>query len=217
MYSVSNAFSVSPVLSVRGSTPPPVDPVKNRLDELTKEKHVMVFSGFSGLGYNDVVSLKHALDSILDHAVEQYGADHLLVVCGATTEGIGEVYSIASKKGIHTLGIVSEQAKTYDSISKDCEQVVYVDDPAQTWQVLDNEDKSYMAYVATTKDNISRTGEFFAFGGGDVTLGELKEARAIGVKTKIHSEFEPNAEKAAARLEKNPGKDLTPVRTAFNN
>lgn len=217
MYSVGSAISVFPALSVRGSTPLPSDPVKNRLDEITKEKHVMVFSGFSGLGYNDVLSLKNKLSSILDDAVDQHGVDHLLVVCGATTEGIGEVYSIAGKKGIPTLGIVSEHAKTYDSISKDCEQVVYVDDPAQTWQVLDGEGKSYMAYVATTNATLSRTGEFFAFGGGDVTLSELKEAYGKGVEIKIHSEFEPNAEKAAVRLEKNPGKDLTPVRTAFNS
>ncbi|MDF9620044.1 hypothetical protein P5705_20545 [Pseudomonas entomophila] len=73
--------------------------------------------------------------------------------------------------------------------------------------MLDDAGASYMTYVA--KEN----GTFHALGGGNVTLSELREAQALGIPSYVLPEFEPDAQKSAARLKENPSVDLTPVRT----
>lgn len=189
--------------------------MKERLDEMTKNRHVIVFSGFSALGYKDIHHLKESLHSELEKAISKYGAHALCVVAGATDEGIGVVYNLAKKMGIETLGIVSEQAIGF--VSSNCDKVVYIADPTGSWKVLDETGNSYMVYVATRNDKISRTGEFIAFGGGEVTLSELNEARSIGVTYKVYPYFEPDPEKAIRKLKTNPKIDLTPVKKFYGS
>ncbi|MBV8045276.1 hypothetical protein [Pluralibacter sp.] len=189
------------------------DSVKSEIDNYTRDKHVMVFSGFSGLGYSDSASLKAQLSSALDEAINRYGAHHLCVVAGATPEGIGAVYELAKNKGVGTLGIVSEHAR--GGVAQDCDRVIFVNDPGASWKVLDETGASYMVYVATKQNGLSRTGEFLAYGGGVVTLSELQEAKSMEIPLTIHPEFEPDPLNAAAKLQKAPGEDLTPVRSAF--
>jgi len=182
------------------------DPIKDQLDSLIGDRRVLVFSGFSGLGYKDAASLDLKLNQLLDEASADHGAHNLMVVAGATSDGIGRVYELASKKGIATLGIVSEQAR--GQASRDCHHVVYVPDPQNTWQVLDEKGSSYMVEVARNG------GTFYALGGGSVTLGELNEAKALGVKTQALPDFEPHPDQVARRRAKDPEFDPTPVRTA---
>lgn len=212
----SISVSGAPTLSSRSGSPEPAtDHIKNEIDELTENKHVMVFSGYSALEYRDTESLDTELRDVLHKAIGKVGVASLCVAAGATVDGIGRVYAIAHNLGIKTLGVVSGQAHVHGSISEDCDKVIYVPDPSASWQVRDETGRSYMTYLASPNKRLKRSGEFLAFGGGDVTLQELTEAKELGLKTTIYSEFEPNPEKAAARKEKSPNADLMPVRTAF--
>lgn len=193
-----------------------IDPIKVELDKLTKNKHILVFSGFSQLGYRDIPSLEKALNEIISNAIQDHGINHLCVAAGATSEGIGRVYEIAKSWNIATLGIVSEQAKSNaSSTAKNCDEVIYVPDPTGSWKTLDNEGKSYMVYVATKKESISRTGEFLAFGGGKITLSELNDAETLNIKPRVFPEFAPCPTQLALRRLKQPNEDATPVRTAY--
>lgn len=185
--------------------------IKAQLDEMTKGKHVMVFTGYSGLGYADIGALHESLESVLRQSIEKFGINNLIVVSGATTDGIGTVYSIAKKWGLKTLGVVSEQAREYGHISEDCDDVIYVPDPAASWKVLDENGNSYMTYLSSSKEDISRTGEILAFGGGDVTVSELEEAKKLESKFTAYGHFLPDPEKADLKKAQNPGVDLTPV------
>lgn len=213
--SITNSVAVSSLAIVHISTAKPLDSTMLNLDALTSNKHVMVFSGFSGLGYSDLAGMKAELSSVLDRAIQEYGAHNLCVAAGATSVGIGMVYEIAKEKNIVTLGIVSEQAKGWASAF--CDEVIYVHDPDSSWKVLDEAGNSYMVYVATQKNEISRTGEFLAFGGGAVTLSELQEAEKVGLSTTVRSGFEPSPKQVAKRREKDPLADLTPVRSAYQH
>ncbi|EAN4380549.1 hypothetical protein DRE45_21375 [Salmonella enterica subsp. enterica] len=185
--------------------------MKKELDLITQNKHVMVFSGFSALGYENIELLKKTIKLELKRAINVYGEDLLCVVAGATSEGIGIVYDLAKEMKISTLGIVSEQAKGHES--PNCDKVVYVPDPEKTWKVLDVTGNSYMVYVATQKDNISRTGEFIALGGGNVTLSELNEAKRLNLFVKVYPNFKPDSQKIS--IKNNPKVDLTPVKNVY--
>lgn len=212
----SAVFSTTPI---HNSSSLQNDKLKIKLDDLTQKKHVMVFSGFSGLGYSDYSKLKENISSILEEAVKRNGAHNLCVAAGATSDGIGIVYEIVKSldQDIMTLGIVSEQARGTANISQSCDHVLYVNQSDSSWKVLDEAGKSYMVYIATQKDEISRTGEYLAFGGGKVTLSELKEAEKAGLNPKIYPNFEPSPEKVASMSEKDPLADLTPVRNVYQN
>lgn len=214
-HSISNRVSVLPLAGVQDKPSVPPDSVKSTIDTYTRDKHVMVFSGFSGLGYRDSANLKAQLSVVLDDAINRHGAHNLCVVAGATPEGIGTVYEIAKNKGIGTLGIVSELAR--GGASQYCDKVIFVNDPDASWRVLDEKGSSYMVYVATKQNELSRTGEFLAYGGGAVTLSELQEAKSIAIPLTIHPEFEPDPDNANAKRKKNPELDLTPVKSAYSN
>jgi len=185
--------------------------IKNYLDKRIADKYVMVFSGYSGLGYADKAALKKQISEILQTKISQYGAENIVVVAGATSEGIGMVYQLAKAHGIGTLGIVSIMAQHHAEISSACDEIVYVPDPAGSWKVLDDKGHSWMTYAA------SKNGIFLAFGGGEVTLSELHEANQKRIPCFIFPAFEPNPEKAAARRIKYPEADLTPVRSCYEN
>ncbi|CAM3485614.1 MULTISPECIES: hypothetical protein [Yersinia] len=197
---------------------PPTGEIKSALDQHIKGKQVLVFSGFSGMGYDDVEAFQTSLESTLKEASLNHGKHNVVVVAGATSVGIGAVYSLAKKLEIKTLGIVSEQAKGGGEIASSCDDVIYVPEKKGSWQVLYDIDKakgltgSYMTYVAS-KASPASGGEFFAFGGGDVTVSELKEAKKLGITTRVYPDFQPNRDKVKERQANKPGSDMTPVKT----
>lgn len=192
--------------------------VKTTIENITANKRVVVFSGYSGRGYADAtvyaefnepyLDLENTLSGILDKEIERYGKENIVVVAGATEDGIGAVYGVAKSKNLTTLGIVSEEAEKYNvPIAEDCDNHVYVPDPSGTWKVLDPNGESYMVNVA--KGNASYKGKFYSLGGGDVTVSELQEAERLGIKTEVHENFRPNK----AKVEYTEGMDFTPVKT----
>ncbi|MDH3994299.1 MAG: hypothetical protein OEV47_15370, partial [Gammaproteobacteria bacterium] len=71
---------------------------------------VLTFLGYSAAGYEDRVAM-------LDHAnriLEGFETGATIVNIGATPDGIGAIYEIASQQGFITTGIVSTQARDND-------------------------------------------------------------------------------------------------------
>ncbi|RDH46169.1 phospholipase D-like domain-containing protein [Zooshikella ganghwensis] len=196
--------------------------VKNTIKEISNGKRVVVFSGFSGLGYEDNVNLESTLNTVLDREIELYGRENLLIVAGATEDGIGTVYEIAKNKNLNTFGIVSEEAEKNDvPISSSCDRHVFIPDANSSWQVLDPSGESYMVSIANSS-NIK--GKFYAFGGGSVTVTELSEAIKHGIDTEVFGDFLPNPEKVQQKIEKLKSRgqntenvDFTPLKTHLNN
>ncbi|MFL9858240.1 LWXIA domain-containing protein [Paraburkholderia madseniana] len=184
----------------------PVDTVLDQVETLAEGKRVVVFGGYSGLGYRDVDALKAHIASTLNAEVAAHGAENLLVVAGATSDGIGVAYEVAKSHGLATAGIVSEAAREFGA-SPYCDQVIYVPDPHENWQVMAPDGRSYMLSIA--QDN----GIYYAFGGGDVTVAELAEARERNIPTEVDASFEPDQDKLNKRLERAPDTNPTPVRT----
>lgn len=192
------------------------DDVTRQIDEYTKGKHVMVFSGFSELGYRDPEKLEETIREQLDKAIVCYGPANVCVAAGATSVGIGIAYALAAERGVDTIGVVSVLAKDKpEMVSEYCNKVIYVDDPGGSWRVVNARNESYMAYLARDMKDFGKTGEFLALGGGSVAMDELREAASLGIRATIMGEFEPDPRKAKERLEKKPGENLTPVRSQF--
>ncbi|CRL45532.1 hypothetical protein SGGMMB4_03330 [Sodalis glossinidius str. 'morsitans'] len=180
LFSLHNHILCSSIPTLSNAPPPVSDEIKIKIDNITRNKHVMVFSGFSFLGYHDEQALVDKFKHIIFRAIVQYGIGNLCVGAGATREAIGKVYELAKEKGIQTLGRVSEQARESTSLSEHCDECIFISDPMASWQVRDPEGNSYMVYLDTDKAVIQRTGEFLAFGGGQITsrLKNLKRLSA---------------------------------------
>ena len=163
-----------------------------------KENHVkaIVFGGFSGQGYSNEIEFRAKLkEDLLDILSNENEAQYISIVCGATSDGIGVIYSILAeiKSTICTsfadmhkyeinsfttfgsLGIVSEQAKQY-GIDDNCNSVFYVEDYDNSWKVLSPEGESYMVKIAED------TGGYLQYYGGNVAKQEIAEAIRKGVK-----------------------------------
>ena len=178
--------------------------IRNKLQAAVSDKHVLVFSGFSGAGYKDAQAVENLMTSIIKADVDRYGAHNIVVVAGATDAGIGVVYGIARGLDVQTLGIVSEQARPAD-ISSHCQRAVFVDDPQRNWKVLSPKGASYMVMVA----QMGRSAEMVFIGGGAVAASELEESLAMGIATQIHSHYASKANSGPAPLRQwcdmNPG------------
>lgn len=128
------------------------------------------------------------------------------MVAGATSDGIGAVYKVAKELGVATYGIVSEAGKAYGS-DPACDKTFFVPDPNNTWQVLSSKGESYMVDVA--KNN----GVLVYYGGGDVAVTEIKEAKQKGIAVEVDTGFEPNPAQVEKKKAKNPDLDPTPLKT----
>ncbi len=180
--------------------------IKN-FEELEKEignKRVLVLGGYSGLGYEKPTKLKIEIKKRLIQEIEQVGKDNVVLVSGATSDGIGVCYDVAKKLGVKTYGIVSEEARQY-GVDKNCDVTFFVPDHKKTWQVLSESGDSYMVDVA--KNN----GVLIYYGGGEVAVKEIEEAMRKNIQVEVDSGFMPNPEKVKEKQEKNPRFYPTPV------
>lgn len=172
------------------------------LVEHIKDKYVVVFGGYSGLGYDEPELLKKKMQEDLNQYIANYGKDNLAIVAGATSEGIGSIYSIASSMGLCTYGIVSNAALEYidNPADKHCDFVLYIVQPKGVWTVKDETGKSLMVDIATR----GLGGNLHYYNGGEISLEEVKEAMREGVDFKVNYTFKPNSEQVAKRVAKNP-------------
>lgn len=160
--------------------------IRKQLQSVVEQKHVLVFSGFSGSGYKDEAGVAALMTSIIKSHVLEYGAHNVVVAAGATPEGIGKVYEFAREQQVQTLGIVSKLSPPSDS-SAHCQTSVFVDDPEGNWKVLSSEGKSYIVSVA----QMGLSGQIVFIGGGEVAASELNEALELKIPMQIHSHYEP--------------------------
>lgn len=169
--------------------------IRNQLHSVVAQKHVLVFSGFSGAGYKDEEGVAALMTSVINAHAQRHGAHNVVVVAGSTDAGIGAIYKIARGLEVQTLGIVSRQAQPSE-VSAYCQTSVYVDDPQGNWKVLSPEGTSYMVSVA----QMGRSGEMVFIGGGAVAASELEESLALAIPTQIHSHYESKTNNGPAPL-----------------
>lgn len=135
-------------------------------------KSVLTFLGYSGAGYEDDSVLVSHATRILD----RHDPRTTIVNIGATTDGIGNVYELAKKRGFTTTGIVSTQARESGaSISPCVDHVFYVADA--TWGgFLESSDQ----LSPTSQAMVDVSDLLVAIGGGEVARDELVAARRAG-------------------------------------
>jgi hypothetical protein len=200
---------------------------KDQLAEINKGDVVLVFDGYSGLGYKnvDAVSSKMAqeIGEAAMESLRQNPATTVWVVAGATADGIGECYDIAKKvseatgASIKTVGIVSSEALKQESWGKalpdeqaaKLDRLIVADDPNGTWQVIGKDGKSMMVSEAFEAVKLGAHARFVFMGGGAVAKSELdeiatrliKEAAPIDVEI-MHGQgsFAPDEAKAAKKM-----------------
>jgi hypothetical protein len=186
------------------------DAVLSQIMAKIGDKRPLVVGGFSGTGYADVDAAVQTWTTDLQREIETHGAQNLIVVSGATSDGIGDIaYSIAKAHGVDTFGIVSEEARQF-GVSPYVDDVVFVPDPGKTWSTIAPDGRSYMVSAAAI---------YYGYGGGEIARDELIEAQARGIPTVIYEDFEPDpaSKQLLAKLAKNPDFDKTPVKTAIES
>jgi hypothetical protein len=215
------AVSVAPyakgigALTLGGTTPALTsasseDPVLSQIMAKIGDKRPLVVGGFSGTGYADVDRAVQAWTADLQREIETHGAENLIVVSGATSDGIGDIaYSVAKAHGVDTLGIVSEEARQF-GVSPYVDDVVFVPDPGKTWSTIAPDGQSYMVSAAAI---------YYGYGGGEIARDELIEAQQRGIPTVIYGDFgpDPASKQLLSKLAKNPNFDQTPVKTAIDD
>ena len=186
------------------------DPVLSQIMVRIGDKRSVVAGGFSGTGYADVDAAVQAWTADLQREIETHGAENLIVVSGATSDGIGDIaYSVAKAHGVDTLGIVSEEARQF-GVSPYVDDVVFVPDPGKTWSTIAPDGQSYMVSAAAI---------YYGYGGGEIARDELIEAQQRGIPTVIYEDFgpDPASKQLLAKLAKNPSFDPTPVKAAIGD
>lgn len=195
---------------------------------------VLVFDGYSGLGYENQAAVAKRMEGQIINAAKGGGPVH--VVAGATDDGIGMCYGIAAALRatlgvrIRLIGIVSSEALVDGqwgrALSKKQEDaldaLVVVDDPKGTWQVLDDSGRSLMVEIGLDAAKREASVGFSFIGGGAVAKSELEQLSArlrdgagggaVSVSI-VHGQgdFAPNKEKAAAKERALAAKGKTPL------
>ncbi|MEM9315833.1 MAG: hypothetical protein AAGA95_14495 [Pseudomonadota bacterium] len=99
-----------------------------------------------------------------------------IVNIGATPEGIGAVYALATERGFRTTGIVSTQARAYGAALSPCAGAVfYVEDESWGGFMDDGEQLS-----PTSKAMVTVSDLMIGIGGGEVGRDELLAAKRDG-------------------------------------
>ena len=118
-----SAMALGQTASVKTATP---DEIKTFFK--SNRKTVLTFIGYSGAGYEHEAAMLKQAEQILS----EFDPAKTVVNIGATPEGIGAVYELAKRKGFVTTGIVSSEAKRYDTkLSPFVDHAFYVED--STW------------------------------------------------------------------------------------
>lgn len=183
-----------------------LDAVEHHLKFMIGRRHAMVVAGFSGLGYENLGLLEREFCKILGGKICEYGRANLVVIAGATVDGIGHVYQLAKRWGVATLGIVSQASQhpenaPYVKFSPYCDNIILVKSTeATSWAVKSPLNQSYMVTAALGGSLPgSLGGSFYAFGGGEVAVAEVEEAWERGVVSHVYADFEPDPVKVKAK------------------
>lgn len=142
-----------------------------------QKKTVVTFVGYSGAEYEDKPAILEKAERVLD----EFDPSKTLVNIGATPEGIGAIYELAKDKGFITTGIVSTQAKKYDSKLSTCvDYIFYVEDA--TWGgFIEGGDR----LSPTSTAMVENSDILIGIGGGEVARDELIAAERLGKEVRF--------------------------------
>lgn len=161
----------------------------DELKEIADGRHVIVLGGYSkDYRPEDMAQIEQFVTDVVAQA--KVDGKKVMVVIGATIPGIGESYALLKQKiqeaglpqgQIVTAGIVSAMAKAENvPIAAGCDFVTYVDATGDatnggSWEVK-RDGQSLMVDIA----NHGKSSQFNYFGGGAVSVEEVKEAKERG-------------------------------------
>lgn len=137
----------------------------------SQPKKIVVFTGYSGTGYQD----EDAMLRYAEAALAKLDPDETLISIGATAEGIGAVYKLAKDRGFKTIGIVSSQARHQKVPLATCvDQVFFVRDAQWGGYISGTTTLSPTSQAIVASGNV-----FIGIGGGNAARDELLEARSL--------------------------------------
>jgi hypothetical protein len=168
----------------------------------SQNKMVVTFVGYSGAEYEDKAAMLQQAARILG----EFDPSEIIVNIGATPEGIGAVYELAKSSGFITTGIVSTQAKKYNTVLSSCvDYVFFVED--ESWGgFVEGENR----LSPTSKAIVENSDVLIGIGGGEVARDELTAAKRMGKEVR----FIPADMNHQIALEKAKEKGL-PAPTSF--
>ena len=167
----------------------------------------MTFVGYSAAGYEQSDRMLKEARNILSKHIP----DKTIVNIGATADGIGAVYEIAKKMGFATTGIVSTQAKKYQSgLSPYVDKVFYIVDKTWGGFITDTRDLSPTSLAMVQSSDI-----IVGIGGGAVARDEMLGAQRMG-KTVIYIPADMNHRIAINKAHKKNNPAPTDFKGAAN-
>lgn len=160
-------------------------------------RKVLTFLGYSGAGYESPEAMLEIATRVLDEASP---ADTLVNI-GATADGIGAVYEVAQRKGFHTTGIVSVQARDCQvPLSPYVDRVFFVKDDCWGGFIAGTEQLSPTSAAIVASSDL-----LVAIGGGDVARDELVAAVRLGRNVRfIPADMHHEMARAKARKKGQP-------------
>lgn len=175
------------------------------LENLISREKVIVFGGF--MSYCNVEKFKQDLT----HLLKKELTDHpdLVVVCGASAQGIGLIYDITKTISplTTTIGLTSEKYRKY-GVSEHCDYVFYANTPDS--HLLDDNKQSYMVSIA------QHNGKLIYLGGGEVSKAEIKEAYQRHIAFDVYPNYLPSEEVMIQKIE-NQDFNFTPLKEYLLN
>ena len=139
---------------------------------LRRRKTVLTFYGYSGMGYED----EKAMLEIARKVLSGFSPETTLVNLGATSVGIGAVYSLAKSMGFETAGIVTSLAlKHPDGISDSVDHICFVKDNLWGGNLSRSDILS-----PTSKAMVECSDILVGIGGGGISQAEMLAGKAQG-------------------------------------
>lgn len=140
-------------------------------EQKKRGKFVLTFVGFSGAGYERLDLVRKKVARVL----AKHDPKKTILNIGVTPDGIGQAYGWAKKRGFATTGIVSTQARQYDTpVSPECDQAFFVED--DSWGGLTKDRK-----LSPTSEAMVKVSDLMvAFGGGTIGCDEMSAMQELG-------------------------------------
>ena len=138
---------------------------------------VVTFTGYSGSGYQQTDEMLSRVRNVLSG----FDPGSTVVNIGATSDGIGAAYEIASAMGFETTGIVSSQARDAGTAFSPFADRIYIV-PDEQWGGIVEETGRLSP---TSEAMVAVSDVLVGIGGGAVTRDELLAARERGKEVRF--------------------------------
>lgn len=166
---------------------------ESQLETLLKDHYAVVFVGHSGKGYIEPENLRADLHQRIEDIMQRTGMERsqLMVLAGATPQGIGLVYEVAHALEVPAMGIVADAGAQWTSAY--CPTVMTVRNPeADDWSTRLPESGEEMAVTALRIAATAGRGcELIAVNGGPQAFEEALAAARAGFQVSVVSAHDP--------------------------